>query len=80
MSAAQWPTVIRFLHYRDRDMVLKEIRSLAEVRVDTRLRVVADGTMHFFATPEEAWHWTENPDSGAAHRMRSVPLGGRGSR
>ncbi|KAJ1208427.1 hypothetical protein NDU88_003813 [Pleurodeles waltl] len=106
--------VICFLHYCDRDMVIKETRSLAEVWVDcakvmffpeytlvvqrqrnsflsanqrlqelglayyllfpAKLCVVAAGTMHFFATPEEAWHWIENPDGRTAHLMRPKQL------
>ncbi|KAJ1145537.1 hypothetical protein NDU88_011823 [Pleurodeles waltl] len=34
-GAVPRPMVICFLHYRDRDMVIKETRSLGEVRVDS---------------------------------------------
>ncbi|KAJ1200957.1 hypothetical protein NDU88_004775 [Pleurodeles waltl] len=58
---------------------LRELGLAYSLLFPARLRVVAAGTMHFFATPEEAWHWIESRDGGAAHPTWSGLPGGGGS-
>ncbi|KAJ1193803.1 hypothetical protein NDU88_003099 [Pleurodeles waltl] len=43
---------------------LRDLGLMYSLLFPARLCVVAAGTTHFFAMPEEAWHWIEDPSGG----------------